>query len=161
MDSKHLPIIIALVGVSLVYLYWTLNKRNQELEEELFYLKAHVQRLSTNIPNNQEPIEIVDQVEKKHIPLDVEVVDYGYEQDSDEESFEELLQSEPEPVEQEMDTVREIVEEVTPAEDVVITKLSHCSHILQAGKNKGSSCGKPAVDNNGYCKHHCGPEPLE
>jgi hypothetical protein len=155
-----LPIIIALVGVGLVYLYWTLNKRNQELEEELFYLKAHIQRLSTTtLPTDQqEPIEIIDSVNKNHIQLNdtIQVVDYGYEQDSEEESIEE-----PEPVEEEMDTVREIVEEVTPAEDVVITKLSHCSHILQAGKNKGSSCGKPTVDNSGYCKHHAGPEPLD
>lgn len=172
MDSRHLPILIAVVGVGLVYLYWQLNKKNSRLEEQLYYLQAHLQRLTTSfmeleVERNEEheqegqpgrELEVVDEDEDEEkqpiLERRVEEVelDYGYEQDSD-------VESEPDGVEQEMSSIREIDEEPTPAEDIVITKLSHCPHILQSGKNKGSSCGKPATD-NGYCKHHLPPEPL-
>ncbi len=165
MDSRHLPILIAVVGIGLVYLYWQLNKKNSKLEEQLYYLQEHIQRLTTSFleleieqregEEEGKQVELEDDEEEK-VPIlqrRVEEVDYGYEQDSDEES-------EPEGVEQEMSSIREIDEEPTLAEDVVITKLSHCSHILQSGKNKGSSCGKPATD-NGFCKHHVPPQPLD
>lgn len=162
MDSRHLPILIAVVGVGLIYMYWQLYRKNQLLEQQLYYLHNHIQQL-TSIERNQEPIEIdLDKDEEDeheeiidNLPRVIEEVELnGYEEDSDEES-------EPEGVEQHKDNIREIEEEVTPAEDVVITKLSHCPHILQSGKNKGSSCGKPAIE-NGYCKNHCSlaPEPL-
>jgi len=156
MDTKHLPIIIAVVGIGIIYLYWQMNKKNQFLEEQIYYLQAHVQRLANPLTHSHEPIEIEedDYVENGNTSREIEeVVDYGYEDDSDDDS-------DPEPVEQEMSTVREIVEEVTPAEDVVISKLSHCPHILMAGKNKGSSCGKPTHEDTGYCKNHSGPTPL-
>lgn len=157
MDSKHLPIIIAVVGIGLVYLYWSLNKKNQDLEEQIYYLQAHIQRLTNPVVKSTEPIELEEQVFENENDVEIldrtiEQVDYGYEE-SDEET-------EPEPVEETMDTIREITEEHTPAEDIVITKFSHCSHILQSGKNKGSSCGKPTIDDTGFCKHHSAPEPL-
>lgn len=163
MDSRHLPILIAVIGVGLVYLYWQLNKKNQLLEEQIYYLQAHVQRLTNPVSQERhEPIEVDldDHIVKQEEPLInqqrviEEVVDYGYEEDTEEES-------EPEPAnENEKESgIREIDEEETPAEDVVITKLSHCPHILQSGKNKGMPCGKQGGE-NGYCKNHFAPEPL-
>lgn len=163
MDSRHIPILIAVIGAGLVYLYWQLNKKNQILEEQLYYLQAHVQRLSNPVEQVQrEPIEIdlddhhVEQplVQQQRVVEEVEI-DYGYEDDSESE------ESEPEPAnENEESGIREIAEEETPAEDVVITKLSHCHHILMTGKNKGSPCGKQACE-TGYCKNHTPPEPLQ
>lgn len=159
MDSRHLPILIAVIGVGIVYLYWQMNKRNQRLEEQLYYLQAHVQRLTNPVAQSQDPIEI-DLDEHQHQleedePLIQnqrvveEIVDYGYEEDSEDE------ESEPEAAnENEEGSVREITEDPTPAEDVVITKLSHCPHILMTGKNKGHPCGKV------NCKNHISPEPL-
>ena len=160
MDYRHLPIIIAIVSVGLVYLYWDMNKRNQQLEEQLYYLQAHVQRLTTPRPDMQEarePIELVDEEESQEMVQDVERViediDYGYEEDTSGDD------SGPEPVEQTLDLTGEVVEEVTHNEDIVITKFSHCPHILQSGKNKGSGCGKQACE-NGFCKNHTAPQPL-
>ena len=155
MDTRHLPIIIAVVGIGIIYLYWQMNKKNQYLEDQIYYLQAHVRRLTNPMTHSHEPIEIEEDgyVENENTIREIDVVDYGYEEDSEEES-------DPEPVEQEMSTVREIEEEITPAEDVVISKLSHCPHILMSGKNKGSSCGKPTCDDTGYCKNHSGPTPI-
>lgn len=176
MDSRHLPIIIAVIGVGLVYLYWQLNKKNKQLEEQLFYLQAHVDRLSHPVVQPSGPVEIdVDEAgdiyedydedydyerEMQDNEREIEVEDQSGIEDVEYDCENEASGSEPEPVEQEMDTVREIAEEKTPAEDVVITKISHCPHILLAGKNKGQSCGKQATD-NGFCKNHCPPEPLD
>ncbi len=164
MDSRHLPILIAVVGVGLIYMYWQLYKKNQLLEQQLYYLHNHVQQL-TSMERNQEPIVIdLDEDDEnenindnlpKSFTTDNEEVNYGYEENSESD------ENEPEGIEQHEDNIREIDEESTPAEDIVITKISHCQHILQSGKNKGSSCGKLATD-NGFCKNHSilAPEPL-
>lgn len=170
MDSRHLPILIAVIGVGLVYLYWQLNKKNQLLEEQIYYLQAHVQRLTNPVSQERhEPIEVDldEHVVEQEEPLInqqrviEEVVNYGYEEDEEDTEEDTEEESEPEPANEneEESGIREIGEEVTPAEDVVITKLSHCPHILQSGKNKGMLCGKQGGD-NGYCKNHSAPEPL-
>lgn len=146
MDSKHLSILIAVIGIGVIYMYWQLYQKNQLLEQQLYYLHNHIQKLN----NQEEPITI-DLDEDNQ----TEQINYGYDEEDDDD------EEEPDGVEQHEDNIMEIEEEVTPAEDIVITKTSHCQHILQSGKNKGSSCGKPTTE-NGFCKNHCTlvPEPL-
>lgn len=156
MDTRQLPLIIAVFAVGLVYLYWHMNRKNQYLMEQNFYLQEHIKRLSHPIQLPTEDI-LLDEISSHSDTQsrDLEIIDYGYEKDSESDGTTE----DPLPA-VEQDGIREITEESTPAEDVVITKLSHCPHILQTGKNKGSMCGK-ATTQNGYCKHHEPPVPLE
>jgi hypothetical protein len=42
MVSKQLPLIIALVGFSLMYLYRTFSKKQQLLEEQIYYIQKQV-----------------------------------------------------------------------------------------------------------------------
>jgi len=154
MVSKQLPLIIALVGFSLMYLYRTFSKKQQLLEEQIYYIQKQVEKLSLSVNNNDtNVISLDDNIQE--VPDYFQVVDYGYENENSEP------EPEPEAIESNMDSIREITEEVTPAEDIVITKLSHCSHILKKGKNKGMICGKQA-DESGVCKNHISelPQPL-
>jgi hypothetical protein len=157
MVSKQLPLIIALVGFSLMYLYRTFSKKQQLLEEQLYYIQKQVEKLSLSLNNNDTNVISLDDIQE--VPDYFQVVDYGYENENENENSEK--EQEPEAIESNMDSIREITEEVTPTEDIVITKLSHCSHILKKGKNKGMICGKQA-DESGVCKNHISelPQPL-
>ena len=158
MVSKQLPLIIALVGFSLMYLYRTFSKKQQLLEEQIYHIQKQVEKLSLSVNNNDTNIISLDD-NIQEVPDYFQVVDYGYENENSEQKQEQ--EQEPEAIESNMDSIREITEEVTPAEDIVITKLSHCSHILKKGKNRGMICGKQA-DESGVCKNHISelPQPL-
>lgn len=159
MEFPQLPVIIAVIAIGFVYIYWQLNTKNQELEEEIFYLKGHINRLSNPISTTDSIVldSDSDSSSSSSDECDIEervleIHDNGYDQDSEEND-------EPRALEDHEDSICEIKEEKTPAEDVVITKISHCPHILQSGKNKGYSCGKICIE-TGYCKNHSGPTPL-
>ncbi len=152
MDSKQLSILIAFLGIGIIYMYWKFYTKNQLLEQQIYYLHNHIQQLTPMSTENE----------------DKEQINYGYEEVSEEEEEEEEEEEgegeeEPNGIEQYEETkgLMDIQEAKTPAEDIIITKTSHCQHILQSGKNKGSSCGKSTAD-NGYCKNHSTlvPEPL-